>query len=225
MVVESSVEGVSARERLLAAANELFYGEGVHTVGVDRIVERAGVAKATLYTLFGSKDGLVRAYLSARHDATRERMDRELRSRFDSPKERLLGVFEIQGLAFTEPGFHGCAFVGANAESSPGTSVDDVTEGYRNWLHALFADLAAEAGATDPECLARQLVLLYDGAGVSAWMDHDPSVSNTARTVAAALVDSASALVDSTPSDRRRRDSWPSGPARPPLRSRRRTSP
>jgi AcrR family transcriptional regulator len=56
----------SARERLLAAADELFYEEGIHTVGIDRIIEQAGVAKATLYSLFGSKDGLIRAYLQAR---------------------------------------------------------------------------------------------------------------------------------------------------------------
>jgi AcrR family transcriptional regulator len=175
----------------MATASELFYEDGVHTVGVDRLVERAGVAKATLYTLFGSKDGLVRAYLAARHDATRERMDRELAARFDTPRERLLGVFEVQGLLFTEPGFHGCAFVGANAESSAGSSVEEVTEDYRNWLHSLFVGLAREAGATNPENLARQLVLLYDGAGISAWMDHDPSVAGVARTVAEALIDSA----------------------------------
>jgi AcrR family transcriptional regulator len=191
VAIESTVERVSARERLLSAASELFYEEGVHTVGVDRIVERAGVAKATLYTLFGSKDGLVRAYLTERHDATRERMDRELAARFDTPRERLLGVFEVQGLSFTEPGFRGCAFVGANAESSAGTSVEELTEDYRNWVRALFVDLAKEAGATDPEGLARQLVLLYDGAGISAWMDHDPGIAKTARTVAAALIDAA----------------------------------
>jgi AcrR family transcriptional regulator len=191
VAIESTVERVSARERLLSAASELFYEEGVHTVGVDRIVERAGVAKATLYTLFGSKDGLVRAYLTERHDATRERMDRELAARFDTPRERLLGVFEVQGLSFTEPGFRGCAFVGANAESSAGTSVEELTEDYRNWVRALFVGLAKEAGATDPEGLARQLVLLYDGAGISAWMDHDPAIAKTARTVAAALIDAA----------------------------------
>jgi AcrR family transcriptional regulator len=188
---ESTVERASARERLLAAACELFYEEGVHTVGVDRIVEHAGVAKASLYTLFGNKDGLVRAYLTERHDRTRERMTHELTDRFHTPVERLLGVFEVQGLSFTEPGFHGCAFVGANAESSAGTSVEEVTDDYRRWLHSLFFDLAKEAGASDPERLAQQLVLLYDGAGISAWMDHDPSVASAARTVAAALVDSA----------------------------------
>jgi AcrR family transcriptional regulator len=204
---ESTVDRVSARERLLNAARELFYEEGVHTVGVDRLVERAGVAKATLYALFGSKDGLVRAYLAARHDATRTRMDHQLATRFATPRERLLGVFEVQGQAFTEPGFHGCAFVGANAESSPGTNVKEVTEDYRDWVHSLFVDLATQAGAIDPDGLARQLVLLYDGAGVSAWMDRDPSVADTARTVAAALIDSAvpdGATRDKRPSVRAR---------------------
>jgi AcrR family transcriptional regulator len=187
----STTERASARDRLLAAASELFYDEGVHTVGVDRIVEQAGVAKATLYSLFGSKDGLVRAYLKAEHDRTHQRMTRELMARFDTPRERLLGVFEVQGLSFTEPGFRGCAFVGANAESSPGISIEEVTEEYRHWVHSLFLDLAKEAGATDAVHLARQLVLLYDGAGISAWMDGDASVAEAARTVAAALIDTA----------------------------------
>jgi AcrR family transcriptional regulator len=191
MLTQNTAGRTPARERLLAAASELFYEEGVHTVGVDRIVERAGVAKATLYTIFGSKDGLVRAYLQARHDRTREHMTRELTARFGTPRERLLGVFEVQGLTFTEPGFRGCAFVSANAEASPGSSIEEVTEDYRTWVRSLFLDLAKQAGAADPEHLAQQLVLLYDGAGISAWMDHDASTAQAARTIAAALVDAA----------------------------------
>src|SRR5712664_4710880 len=118
MVTERNGKPASARERLLDAANELFYEDGVHSVGVDRVIERAGVAKATLYTLFGNKDGLVRAYLVARHDRTREQMTRELAARYKTHRERLLGVFDVQGLSFTEPGFRGCAFVGASAEAA-----------------------------------------------------------------------------------------------------------
>jgi AcrR family transcriptional regulator len=191
MTTQEAAERASARERLLAAASELFYAEGIHTVGVDRIVERAGVAKATLYTLFGSKDGLIRAYLRARHDRTSERMTRELAARFPTPRERLLGVFQVQGLSFTEPGFRGCAFVGASAEASPGGGVEEVTEDYRSWVRSLFLDLAQEAGATSPENLAHQLVLLYDGAGISAWMDHDPSAAQAAQAIAAGLIDTA----------------------------------
>ena len=205
MQTEKATERASARERLLAAASKLFYAEGVHTVGVDRIVEQAGVAKATLYTLFGSKDGLVRAYLSARHDRTRERMARELTARYKTPRERLLGVFEVQGLSFVEPGFRGCAFVGANAEASDGTSVEEVTETYRAWVRSLFLDLAKEAGAADPERLAGQLVLLYDGAGISAWMDHNPDTAQASMSVAAALIDAAIPNGEKPPSDRRRR--------------------
>ena len=191
MQIEKETERASARDRLLAAASQLFYSEGVHTVGVDRIVERAGVAKATLYALFGSKEGLVRAYLSERHDRTRERMIRELAARYETPREKLLGVFEVQGLSFVEPGFHGCAFVGANAEATEGTSIEEVTESYRAWVRSLFHDLAKEAGAAEPERLAGQLVLLYDGAGISAWMDHNPDAAQTSKSVAAALIDAA----------------------------------
>jgi len=186
-----ALDRVSARDRLLAAASELFYEEGVHTVGIDRVIERAGVAKATLYNVFGSKDELVRAYLVARHERTRERMTRELAARFGTPRERLLGVFEVQGLSFADPGFRGCAFIGASAESRPGSCVGEVTDDYRTWVRSLFLDLAREAGAAHPEQLARQLVLLYDGAGISAWMDRDTGAADAARAVATALVDAA----------------------------------
>ena len=181
----------AARARLLAAASELFYAEGVQSVGIDRVIERAGVAKATLYSAFGSRDGLVRAYLQARHAATAERMARELEARYDTPRERLIGAFEVQGLSFTEPGFRGCAFVSASADAPPGGVVEYAAQDYRNWLHELFFDLAQQAGAKDPKSLAQQLVLLYDGAGISAWMDRDPSAETAARTVAATLVDAA----------------------------------
>jgi AcrR family transcriptional regulator len=182
---------ISARERLLATANELFYAEGVHTVGVDRIVAHAGVAKATLYTLFGSKEGLVQAYLTDRFDRTSERITRELEARYETPRERLLGVFEVQGFLFAEPGFRGCAFVGANAEGADGTSIEEVTESYRAWARSLFVDLARQAGAADPEGLARQLVLIYDGAAISAWMDHNPDVVRASTCAAAMLIDAA----------------------------------
>ncbi|HTX28407.1 MAG TPA: TetR/AcrR family transcriptional regulator [Streptosporangiaceae bacterium] len=179
----------SARERLLAAANELFYTEGVHTVGIDRVIEQAGVAKASLYNTFGSKDELVAAYLESRHASTARRISRAL-SRYQTPRDRLLGVFDAQGELFAEPGFRGCAFVSASAES-PNNVVEQAAAGYRSWVRDLFTGLAREAGAPDPEGLARQLHLLYDGASLSARMDHDPSAGAAARTAAATLLDAA----------------------------------
>jgi AcrR family transcriptional regulator len=188
-----SKDRLPARERLLAAADELFYEEGVHSVGIDRVIERAGVAKATLYSAFGSKDDLVGAYLAARHAATRDRMTRELAARYHTPRERLLGVFDIQGEAFTEPGFRGCPFIGASAEARPGSTIEEAAEEHRAWVRSLFLDLALdlakEANVNDPERLAQQLVLLYDGAGVAAWMDREPGAAAAARAVATALID------------------------------------
>ncbi|MFE5029479.1 TetR/AcrR family transcriptional regulator [Streptomyces sp. NPDC056656] len=187
---------LSARERLLAAADELFYSEGVQSVGIDRIVQKAGVAKASLYNLFGSKEELIQAYLDARHANTREQVERAL-TRFRTPRERLLGVFDAQGQLFTEPDFNGCAHMTASAEAQPGSPVDCAAERYRQWVRAMFTDLAREAGVADAEGLARQLHLLYDGAGVSARMDRDPSAATTARAAAAALFD-ATAKTDET---------------------------
>jgi hypothetical protein len=100
-------------------------------------------------------------------------------------------VFEVQGLRFTETGFRGCAFARASAEAPEGSSIDEVGERHRTWLRSLFVDLANDAGARNPEQLAQQLLLLYDGAGISASMDHDPSAAEAARSVVAALVDAA----------------------------------
>jgi AcrR family transcriptional regulator len=180
----------SVRERLLDAANELFYREGVQTVGIDRIVEHAGVAKASLYNTFGSKEDLVRAYLASRHVSTTERITRSL-TRFRTPRERLVGVFDAQGELFTDPAFNGCAFVRASAEAAHGGFIEHAADDYRTWVRTLFTDLAKEAGVADPDTLARQLHLLYDGASLSARMDRDPTASTTARDAATALFDAA----------------------------------
>lgn len=189
-VANNPAARASARERLLAAANELFYSEGVQSVGIDRIIEHAGVAKASLYNTFGSKEDLVRAYLQSRYERNSGRITLAL-TRFRTPRERLLGIFDAQGESFTDPKFNGCAFVAASAEARHSGTVQEVAGVYRGWLRDLFTDLAAEAGAADPESLGRQLHLLYDGAMLSARMDHDPTAAASARAAAAALLDSA----------------------------------
>jgi AcrR family transcriptional regulator len=180
----------SARRRLLDAADELFYAEGVQTVGIDRIIEHAGVAKASLYNLFGSKEGLVEAYLATRHDGTTARLE-EAVDRHRTPRRRLLAVFEAQGEIFAQPGFRGCAFVAASAEAPNGGLVERAAAEDRTWIRALFTDLADQAGASDPAELARQLQVVFDGAGLAARMDHDPSIARSARAAAEALLDAS----------------------------------
>lgn len=192
MASAQSTAKPSARERLLAAANELFYAEGVQTVGIDRVIEHAGVAKASLYNTFGGKEQLVRAYLDTRHAGVSDRITRAVAER-DTPREKILAVFESQGRQFDRPDFHGCAFIRAGAEASPGGLVQEAADTFRGWLRDLFTHLAVEAGAADPAGLGRQLQLIYDGAGISALMDRDPTAASTAHAAAAALIAAATA--------------------------------
>jgi len=179
----------TARERLLAAANELFYREGVHTVGIDRVIEQAGVAKASLYNTFGSKDELVGAYLEGRHARTAAHITHSL-EKYRTPREKLLGVFEAQGELFAEPGFRGCAFVSASSES-PSEVVSRASDSYRTWVRDLLTGLARDAGVPDPEALGRKLHMIYDGASLSARADLDPSACVDARDAAEVLLDAA----------------------------------
>ena len=179
-----------ARKRLLASANELFYAEGVHTVGIDRVIEHAEVAKATLYSLFGSKDELIRAYLTHRHQGWQERIAKKL-AVYETPRDRLLGVFDWLGEAFANPAFRGCAFMNSCAEDRPDGPAREPADAYRRSVRSLFRELAEEAGAKDPEHLAGQLALLYDGATVAAAMDRNPGSGGAAREIASTLVDGA----------------------------------
>ncbi|MFL5307610.1 MAG: TetR/AcrR family transcriptional regulator [Polyangia bacterium] len=179
----------SARQRLLAAADELFYREGVHTVGIDRVIERAGVAKASLYSTFGSKEELVLAYLHGRADHQRQRVLAGI-APYDTPRGRILAVFDVLAARVVEPNFRGCAFVNASAEGPPGDNrLRRACDELRQWTARLLIGLAREMGAPDPTALGRQLVLLYDGALLGAAMDRDARPVHQARAMAEALLD------------------------------------
>jgi len=186
----AAAESASPRDRLLAAASELFYERGVHTVGIDTIIERAGVAKASLYNSFGSKDGLVRAYLETRHNARRALLTAEI-ERHQDPRERLLAIFDVLAGTVAQPGFRGCAFANAVAESELDSTAADVTRNVRRWLLDTTLELTTALGVADPAALARQLTLLYDGALAQSRLDQTPAAAEAARAAANALVDAA----------------------------------
>ena len=186
----SSADRRPARERLLAAADELFYEEGFNLVGIDRVIERAGVAKASLYDCFGSKEELIRSYLQERHAARQLRM-RERLARYATPKEKILEVFDSMAEAAAKPDFRGCAFARASAEARPGSSVKAMCDESRAWNLALFADLAKQDGAADPDRVAQQLRVLYDGAMVSAHLDTSSIAVAAARAMAEVVLDQA----------------------------------
>ncbi|WP_213957869.1 MULTISPECIES: TetR/AcrR family transcriptional regulator [unclassified Variovorax] len=180
----------SARERLLAAADELFYEGGIHTVGIERVIERAGVAKASLYDCFGSKEELIRAYLQSRQEARRLRITARLAT-YTTPRDRLLGVFDAMEDLMASGNFRGCAFNRAASESKAGGVIQSTCDDARGWMRELFTGLARDAGAADPEALARQLMLLYDGASVSGQLEFGSGAAATARAIAAHMLDTA----------------------------------
>jgi len=188
----ASKSDASPRARLLEAADKLFYEEGIHTVGIDRLLEEAGVAKASLYSAFGSKDALIGEYLAARLVRRRERIAAAL-AKHESARARILAVFDVLSERVAEKDFRGCAFFRATAEGQPSPRVDAVVDESRRWLKALFVDLATSAGLRVPERLATQLVLLYDGAIVAAQLDGDLEAPRAARETAQILLDAAAA--------------------------------
>jgi AcrR family transcriptional regulator len=178
---------VSARERLLAAAGELFYANGINTVGIDRVIEHAGVAKASLYDCFGSKDELVRSYLQERSRIRQMRIEEKL-SKLDRPEDKILALFDVLGELAARPDYRGCAFVRASADANSSEKVRSVCDQSRAYMLGKFTDLCREAGAGDPQLLAKQLVLLYDGASVAAHMDANRDAVATARALAAQVL-------------------------------------
>ena len=179
-----------ARDRLLDAASELFYERGVHTAGIDTIIERAAVAKATLYSAFGSEEELVRAYLEARHASRRATVLAEM-ALHDDPRRKLLALFDVLVTTVKQPEFRGCAFANASAESEPDSAAAEVTRKVRAWLLGVMAGQATALGAADPAGLARQLTLLYDGALVQSRLERGPAAATAAKAAAQVLIDAA----------------------------------
>jgi AcrR family transcriptional regulator len=182
----------SARERLLRSADELFYAEGVNSVGIDRVIEHAGVAKATLYSAFGSKDGLIRAYLMNRHYLRVERIMRHV-DKHQEPVQKLLAVFDSLAELFATPNWRGCPFLAAPGETRSCDPVGEVTRFTRDWTRALFTDLAGAAGLGEPSGMADALMNVYDGAIVASQLDHNPTAGTTARRIAEIVISAADA--------------------------------
>jgi AcrR family transcriptional regulator len=177
----------AARDRVLETATRLFYAEGVHAVGIDRIIAEAGVAKATFYRHFPAKDELVRAYLVKQSQLQRATAASLPRA---TPDEILLAIFDNVGELGRDPAYRGCPFVNAAAEyPDPSHPVREAISEHRRWFRTLLRDLLAEDGHPDPERTADLLVALKDGLLVAADLD-DPARQGVIRDAVTRLLDS-----------------------------------
>lgn len=185
----ASERRAAARDHILENAVALFSTGGFHATGVDRVAERAGVSKKTLYHHFRTKDELVLAAL-ARYDGTfRNAFMRDVERETRDPRGRLLAVFDVAARWFEADGFAGCPFLNAVGEHA--TEVDalgSACRAFKERLRNFLARLSREAGAAEPDRLAEELALLLEGATATAQARSDPSAARVARRIAERLL-------------------------------------
>jgi AcrR family transcriptional regulator len=180
--------GRGAEMRILDAAENLFYREGIHATGVERIAEKAQVSKRTLYRHFPSKNDLVEQYLRRINDTGGIRNEQALDTPDATARNRLLAIFDSPPV----DRFRGCPFHNAAVEAAdemPG--VHDIVHEHKLQFIARLTDAAAEAGAADPYQLGHQLAVLFEGALALATSLNDTAAMIHARSAAEVLVDAA----------------------------------
>ena len=186
---------LSARQRLLDAADRLFYAEGVHRVGIDRIIEEAGVAKGSLFYNFSGKDDLVAAYLAGR-DERRRAVTAQHQEGLSDPVDKLLAVFDALKETVSSPTYNGCPFANANAEARPDSVEVDALRTFRGWLAEMLLSLTQEAGFVDAAEVADRLRLLYDGAIANSRLDTHPEAARIAKDLAVMVLETATRAPD-----------------------------
>jgi AcrR family transcriptional regulator len=180
----------SVAERILTTADELFYREGVRAVGIQRVIEEAGIAKASLYAHYASKDDLVAACMERRAQSTRDAIDAVLAAAPPDPRGKLLALFDFQHQAATDPNFHGCPVQKTTTEiTEPEHPARAVATRHRQWILELFGRLVKEAKLKSPDYVAGTLIVLFDGAIASTVADGDPAATRYARWAAQQIID------------------------------------
>jgi AcrR family transcriptional regulator len=171
-------------ERILAAADKLFYEQGIRAVGVDTIAAEAGVSKRTLYNYYPTKDDLIAAYLTARFKHVEPS---------DAPaREQILGYFDRLERMMTDGGFRGCPYVNAVTELSDRKhAATNIAVRFKEERLRWYRVLLERMGVAEPQGLAMQLQILVEGAIASALVRDDPSFARSARAAAEVLLDAA----------------------------------
>lgn len=180
-----------ARQRILDTAFALFYAHGIRGIGVDRIIAESAVAKATFYKHFPAKDDLVLAYLDTVDDTWTAQLRAAAEAAGPEPADQLVGMFDALATACRRDGYRGCGFINAAAENEAGSPVHDRTVAHKDAVRSWVRTLAEEAGAADPDGLARTLTLLLDGGLASGSVDGGPDAPVAAQDAARVLVDAA----------------------------------
>ncbi|WP_129306105.1 TetR/AcrR family transcriptional regulator [Streptomyces sp. L2] len=168
-----------ARARLLGTAVRIFYAEGIHSVGVDRIIEEAKVTRATLYRHFSGKEDLVLAYLQQADQGIRAQLS-AAQDGVRSPDDKVRAVARAIAEGIRSEGFRGCAFLNAAAEyPDPAHPIHQAVLAHRQWFLGMVTDLLAQVGDAPAEAAGRHFVMLRDGAMAAGCLSDPALITET----------------------------------------------
>jgi AcrR family transcriptional regulator len=179
----------AARDRIVAVATRLFYARGIRAVGVDLVIAESGVAKTTLYKHFRSKDELIAECLHRLDDRYFRWFEQEVETRTSDPLGRLAALFDVLDDWFQRPDFRGCAFINASVElADRDHPAGAAIANHKRRSRDLIARLAREAGLEDPRTVSDHLMLLMEGAIITALVEDDWQAARRAGAAAARLL-------------------------------------
>lgn len=179
----------SARQRILDSAYDLFATRGIRDVGVDEVIERAGVAKATLYRYFRSKDELALAFLDVREQRwTHGWVEHEARRRGGTPEEQLVAIFDAFDEWFQRDDFEACSFINVLLELGPAHPVSAASRQHLANIRDVVRSLAEEAGLREPERFAHSWHILMKGS-IVARSEGDAQAARRAQAMARDLIE------------------------------------
>ena len=179
----------AVRDRILATASKLFYRNGVHAVGVDLVVAESGIAKTSLYRHFGSKDGLVAAFLQSEDADFWRQWDAIAAQHSDDPAAELAAYLDWMDVRLRRPGYRGCPQLNVIAElTDPKHPARRIATGHKDRMRERFTDLAARMRLPGPEHVGAQLALIFDGAFMSAPLGAGEAMSDTLRETVCAIL-------------------------------------
>ncbi len=182
---------ISKRDELVHKALKIFYRDGFHATGMDTLVKETGISKTSMYKHFRTKEDLILATLRLRDELFRNYFIRRVEELASDPKEQLHVMFDVLKEWFEQKDFRGCMFVKASGEyPDHDTAILNTTAEHKKMLLKFVTDLAAKAGAQDPELLARQLMILKEGAAVLAHINGPDGIADDARIAGNDLINS-----------------------------------
>ncbi|TWP37587.1 TetR/AcrR family transcriptional regulator [Leekyejoonella antrihumi] len=188
------VAALPARERILAAATRMFYHQGITNTGIDAVIESAGVAKMSLYRHFGSKDQLIVECLARLDTRYHNWFVEQVENHDVEPTERVLSVFDVLDEWFHDDHFRGCAFINATVELADRSHpARQPAMAHKRRNREYVEQLVERADLPDPPVLARQIMLLIEGAIVTALVQEDLDAALDAKDVARHLLEAVCA--------------------------------